>query len=154
MYWRFRLSYSTLLAMVAVPIVRSTHAGHVHPQFDGVGKGRLEAALNGCPDLVGQPVGQLERDQDLVVFDQRDAPASVCWRLGEYRGEAPARTHQRTKADNRQETCKNGPHHAVSATNVAHRGDPVVTLLVPNAMIQQGFSPSTQCESSASSSVR
>src|SRR6185503_18135922 len=30
--------------------------GYVHPQFNGIRKGRRETALNGCPDLVGEPV--------------------------------------------------------------------------------------------------
>ena len=63
---------------------------------------------------------------------------SVCWawaNSGWRPGEKHATAHRPTIE---RETCKNGPHHAVRRLNVAHRRDPVVTLLVPNAMIQQG----------------
>ena len=112
MYCRFKLSYSTLLAIVAVPIVRSTHGRNFQAQFDSVGKGGLETALDGGPDFVGEPVCQFERDQDLVSpvpYEWHDAQRL----LGLCESSGYAREKRDGAQDNEQETCRNGPHHAV-----------------------------------------
>ena len=119
------------------------HTGHVHPQFDRVGKCRLQAALDGRPDFVGEAVRELERHQNLVVLDQRDN-AQRLRRLGVMQWHWPERTSAQ-RPTNPRDVQKRAASRS-RATNVAHRRDPVVTLLVPDAMIQQGFSPSTQCE--------
>jgi hypothetical protein len=51
--------------------------GAIHPRRDfqskvhGIGERCLQAAANSRPNLLGEPVGQLERDQHVVIANQR-----------------------------------------------------------------------------------
>ena len=69
----------------------------VQAQFHGVGEGRLQAASDRIPDFVGQPAGQFERDQYVIVLDERNDPECLI-ALGEDRRKRPEEGN-RTEGD-------------------------------------------------------
>ena len=51
--------------------VRSTHAGTLHLEFDGIGENGAQAALDDGFHFVGQAAVEREGHEDLAVLDER-----------------------------------------------------------------------------------